>query len=101
MILQDYYVQQCFVIPNFFSSWICCFDRPSSPLIRSSSTGLQDIVDKARETEKETRLSHHDDLGEHQYDRELSSSFLLWYLVADTVDRVDPGYIKGGSLIFA
>ena len=64
--------------------------------------GLQDIVDNTGKTEKEMGSSHrYDDLGEHQYDGEQSSSFLLWHLVADTVDRIDPGYIKGGSLFHA
>ena len=60
------------------------------------------VVDSTSKTEKEMGLSHHhyDDFGEHQYDRELSSS-LLSYLVVDTVDRVDLGTIKGGSFSFA
>ena len=99
MILQNHYIQQCFAVPEFFSAWSRCFDRSS--VIHSSSMGLQDAVD-TRETEKEMGLSHHhyDDFGEHQHDRELSSS-LLSYLVVDTVDRVDPGTIKGGSFPFA
>lgn len=90
------------MIPNSFASWNdnCCFARLFE-VIHSSSMELQGVVD-TRETEKEMRLSHHhyDDFGEHQYDRELSSS-LLSYLVVDTVDRVDLGTIKGGSLSFA
>ncbi|MDH3339973.1 MAG: hypothetical protein OEL84_01665 [Nitrosopumilus sp.] len=94
MIIQDHYTQQCFVVAEFFPAWSRCFDRSS--VIHSSSTELQDVVDKTRKTEKEMGLSHYDDFGEHQYDRELSSS-LLSYLVVDTVDRVDLGSIKGGS----
>jgi len=97
MILSNHSPQQCFVVPEFFPAWSRCFDRSS--VIHSSSMELQ-VVDNTRETEKEMGLSHNDDFGEHQYDRELSSS-LLSYLVADTVDRVDPGYIKGGSFPFA
>ncbi|WP_316504762.1 hypothetical protein [Nitrosopumilus sp.] len=92
----QHYTQQCFANPKFFASWSCCFDRSS--VIHSSSTGLQDVVDNTRETEKETGFSHHGDFGE-QHDRELSSS-LLSYLVGDIVDRIDLGYIKGGSLYY-
>ena len=99
MNFQNHSIQQCFAVPEFFSSWNdCCFDRSS--VIHSSSTGLQDVVDNTRKTEKEMGSSHHDDYGEHQYDRELSSS-LLSYLVVDTVDRVDLTSIKGGSFSFA
>ena len=99
MILSNHSIQQCFMIPEFFSAWSCCFDRSS--VIHSSSMGLQ-VVDSTNKTEKEMGLSHHhhDDFGEHQHDRELSSS-LLSYLVVDTVDRVDLGTIKGGSFSFA
>ena len=104
MIAPNPSTQQCFAVPNFFAAWNAChscFDRPSA-VIHSSSMGLQDAVDNTSKTEKEMGLSHHhyDDFGEHQCDGESSSS-LLSYLVADTVDRVDPGYIKGGSFPFA
>jgi len=97
MIFQNHSIQQCFAVPEFFSSWSRCFDRSS--VIHSSTMGLQ-VVDTSK-TEKEMGWSHHcDDFGEHQYDRELSSS-LLWHLVADTVDRLDLGTIKGGFFSFA
>lgn len=99
MIFSCYYTQQCFAVTKFFTSWSYCFDR-SSAVIHSSMTELQ-VVDNTRKTEKEMRLSHHyDEYGGHQHDRELSSS-LLSYLVRDIVDRIDPGYIKGGSLSYA
>jgi len=100
MMYKHHYTQQCFALPEFFSSWsCCCFDR-SLVMIHSSSTGLQSVVDNTRKTEKEMGSSHHhDDFGE-QHERELSSS-LLSYLVVDTVDRVDPDNIKGGSLFYA
>ncbi|WP_316505548.1 hypothetical protein [Nitrosopumilus sp.] len=100
MNILQFFTQQFLVVAEFFvcCNDNCCFDRSS--VIHSSSTGLQDAVDTTRKTEKEMGSYHHHDGYGEQHDRELSSS-LLSYLVKDIVDRIDPGYIKGGSLYHA